>query len=127
MLLLTVLEAIASNSTTIPLKPSSDPVPEALLIVMEPIELLAIVLGLALKSPMPMAGTVLFVVELVLMTMVDVPSRLPMVFPVVVPMLHGASWAGTPHWIPIKLLFSVLPSLRAVVSLIPEMVLPWML
>ena len=36
------------------------------------------------------------VVELALTTMVDDPSRLPMMFPVVVPMLAGASFAGTP-------------------------------
>ncbi len=130
MLLLTVWVVPVDPATRIPRKPVVVPVPP-LLIVIDPIRLFETFnVGVKLKSRIPMIGLVLAVTEVALITMVEEPSRLPMKFGVIFPMLAGASAAAEPLMMPMNADRSApadVSALRAVVWLMPEMVLPWML
>jgi hypothetical protein len=111
-------------ATRIPRKPTIVPVPPEA-IVMDPTLLFEMLVAAKLKSKIAMAGAVLAVMEVALTTIVDEPSRLPTVFPVVVPMLNNPAVAPTE--IPMKPASDVVVELRAVVWAIPEIVLFWML
>jgi hypothetical protein len=63
-----------------PRNPTAVPVPPEL-IVMAPMLLFEMFPELELKSPMPITGALPAVVEVSLMTMVEEPSRLPIVLP----------------------------------------------
>ena len=103
-----------------PRKPVTVPVPP-LLIVIEPTLLSETFTPLTrLKSRIPWTGAVLAVSELALTTIVEEPSRLPIVFPL---MFAGASVAVDPLWIPIKAPRSDRVLARLLVWLIPEIVL----
>src|ERR1051325_5255052 len=99
VLLLTVCVSPVEEPTRMPRKPTVVPVPP-LLMVIEPMLLLeTLIVSTKLKSRMPWTGDELAVVEVALTTMVEDPSRLPMVFPV---MLAGASNDDVPVWIPMN-------------------------
>src|SRR6266536_1485805 len=107
VLLLTVWVTPVVAATRMPRKPRTVPVPP-LLMVIDPILLLEIITpSVKLKSRIPWAGDVLAVVDVELITIVDDPSRLPIVFPVTLPMLAGASVAEEPLWIAMNGLRSV--------------------
>ena len=82
MLLLIVCVVAAVAPGKIPLNPVTVPVPW---MVIAPILLLETLLELPLKARIPNTGVVLAVVDVALITMVEEPSRLPMVLPVMLP------------------------------------------
>ena len=87
-LLFTVWVTPVVEPTRMPLNPVTVPVPPLLIVIDPMLLLLTLTFPTKLKSRIPWTGDVLVVVELSLTTIVDEPSRLPIVFP---DMLAGAS------------------------------------
>lgn len=105
----------------IPLNPVAVPEPPEA-VVIEPMLLLEMLLFAKLKSKMPMVGAVPAVVEVSFTTIVEDPSKLPIVLPVTVPTLNK------PPVVPIEIAVNAALELEVDalldVWLIPEIILP---
>ena len=95
------------------------------LIVMLPISLLDMVFELVLESRIPTTGAVLARVDVAATTIVELPSKLPMVLPIELPTLNRPP--VVPSEMAIKGELPTVVVLRAEVWLIPEIKFPWTL
>ncbi len=73
---------------------------------------------------MPQTGTVFAAIEVAFIVMLEEPSRLPIVLPVMFPMFAGPSKEADPLCIPIKGFAPEFTLERDVVCVIPEIIFP---
>src|SRR5438105_8137910 len=121
VLLFTVTFWVVVPLTRIPRKPAVVPVPPLLIVIVPMLLLLMTSRFWKLKSKMPWKPMVFAVADDALTTMLDEPSRLPIVLPV---MLNKP--AVDPTEMPVKTAV-VLDPVALDVWLMPEIMFPWML